>query len=157
MSNHRKKSNDLIVHWIIVGVLLCILIAYNIICHTINTEIQINIDKDQRIFIRSILYIIAIALFPITSLLRHILLRLNQTMPGHKTAKKRYFITIATTLITIETIGLFGLIMFILGDEYNSLYIFSALATLGVFLHRPKKYEYEEIKEALRIKKLQNE
>ena len=151
MSEPKKLNSDLTLHWVIVGLMICLLIAYNIICHIISSEIQINIDEDQRIFIRTIFYIITIVLFPVLSLLRHILLRLNQTMPGDKSAKNRYLLTILVTMVFIEIISLFGLIMFILGDHYNTLYIFSVLGALGIFLHRPRQEEYKEIIESLRI------
>ncbi len=151
MSEPKKLNSDLTLHWVIVGLMICLLIAYNIICHIISSEIQINIDEDQRIFIRTIFYIITIVLFPVLSLLRHILLRLNQTMPGDKSAKNRYLLTILVTMVFIEIISLFGLIMFILGDQYNTLYIFSVLGALGIFLHRPRQEEYKEIIESLRI------
>jgi hypothetical protein len=41
--------------------------------------------------------------------------------------------------------------MFILGDSFNTLYIFSGLAFLGFFLQRPKPEEYQSIVEALEI------
>ena len=82
MSENKQLKSDLTLHWIIVGMMACMLVAYNIICHTLGTEIQINIAEEQRIFIRTVFYVITIILFPLVNLLRHILLRLNQTMPG---------------------------------------------------------------------------
>lgn len=119
-------------------------------------EIQINMDEDQRIVIRTILYTVTIFLFPLTNLIRHILLRLNQTMPGDNPARNRYLITTVITLLTIETVGIFGLAMFILGDSYNTLYIFTTLAVLGIFLHRPREEEYSQIIESLTLQKTQD-
>jgi hypothetical protein len=70
-------------------------------------------------------------------------------MPGDSPAKTRYFTTVLVTLMTVEIVGVFGLIMFILGDSYNTLYIFTTLAALGLFLHRPKESDYEQIVDAL--------
>ena len=95
-------------------------------------------------------YVIAIVLFPLVNLVRHILLRLNQTMPGDNPAKNRYLMTTVVTLFLIEVVGFFGFVMFILGDEFNTLYIFSVLGALGVFLHRPRLQEYEQIVDALK-------
>lgn len=152
MPDIKKLKSNLTLHWTIVAMMLIILIAYNLICHSLGTEIQINMAEDQRILIRTIFYIITIILFPLVSLVRHILLRLNQTMPGNNPPKKRYLLTITVTLFLIETVGFFGFIMFILGDGYNTLYIFSALAALGVFVHRPRLEEYIEITNALKIR-----
>ncbi len=144
-----QEKSELTLHWIIVGMMLLMLIAYNVICHTIGSDIRINLAEEQRVFVRSILYVVTIILFPLTNLLRHILLRLNQTMPGGNSAKNRYLITIIITLASIEVVGLFGFVMFMLGDEYNSLYIFTTLGLLGLFIHRPRQQEYRQIIEAI--------
>jgi hypothetical protein len=70
-------------------------------------------------------------------------------MPGEKTAAQRYLITVIVSQAMIESVGILGFLMFILGDGFNTLYIFSGLAILGFFLHRPKQTEYESIVEAL--------
>lgn len=150
MSESKKIKSDLTPHWIIVGMMACMLVVYNIICQTLGTDIQINIAEEQRVFIRTVLYVITIILFPLDNLLRHILLRLNQTMPGDNPAKNRYLMTILVTISLIEVVGFFGFVMFILGDEFNTLYIFSVLGALGLFIHRPREQEYKQIIEALR-------
>lgn len=142
-------KSDLTLHWVIVGFMLLTLLSYNIICHVATIDLQLNLSAEERELTRSIFYIIAILLFPLVNLLRHILLRLNQTMPGDTPAKKRYLITTLITLSSIEIVGFFGLVMFMLGDGYNTLYIFSSLALLGLFLHRPQQEEYQQIIDAL--------
>jgi len=82
-------------------------------------------------------------------LVRHILLRLNLTMPGNQSASRRYWLTVSVTLTLIEIVGFFGFLMFIFGDGFNTLYIFSLLGGLGLFLNRPKNDEYESICAAL--------
>ncbi len=156
MSNHKTKVNELTSHWILLSVFLGMLLITNLACHIVGSEIQVNMDEEQRIFIRTIFYIIALILFPLANLVRHILLRLNQTMTGSNPAKNRYFMTIAVTLTMVEIVGFFGLIMFIFGDGYNTLYIFSVLALLGIFLHRPKKPEYLQIIDAIESKQPHN-
>jgi len=64
-------------------------------------------------------------------------------------AKKRYLVTVIVSMSLIESVGIFGFIMFILGDNFNTLYIFSGLSALGMFLYRPKVDEYAKIVEAL--------
>ena len=150
MSASRKLKSDLTLHWFFVGMMACMLVVYNIICQVLGTDIQINIAEEQRVFIRTVLYVMAIILFPLVNLLRHILLRLNQTMPGNNPAKNRYLMTTIITISLIEVVGFFGFVMFILGDEFNTLYIFSVLGALGLFIHRPREQEYKQIIEALR-------
>lgn len=135
-------------------VLLCILQGgYIFLCHQFALELQVlNLQLETRVLIRSIFYIIAIINFPLTNLIRHILLRLNQTMLGNKTALQRYTITVVVSLLSMAVIGTLGVIMFVLGDDFNSLYIFSVLALFGFFLQRPKFSEYNTIIQALSIK-----
>ena len=142
-------KSELVMHWIIFTCMLMMLAGYILFCIFLGPELQIGIAEDQRIIIRSILYVIAIAAMPLTNLIRHIMLRLNQTMPGKTPAKIRYFITLIVSMSLVEIIGMFGLIMFILGDDYNTLYIFTFISTLGLFLYRPKQAEYITIVDAL--------
>ncbi|WP_148261933.1 hypothetical protein [Methylomonas methanica] len=132
--------------------MLLFLLVYNVVCHLWGDEIRQPLEESQRILIRTIFYVIAIALFPLTNLLRFILLRLNQTMPGERTAEQRYLVTIIVTQAMIEIVSLFGFIMFLLGDDFNTLYIFTLLGVVGIYLHKPKREELQSIIDALALK-----
>lgn len=142
-------GKDLRPHWLICANMLLTVLIFNLVCHLWSNDLQLDMDEAQRVLIRSVLYGIAILLFPLTKLLRHILLRLNQTMPGPKTAKQRYLSTIIVTQLLIELVSSFGFAMFILGDGFNTLYIFSVMGALGIFLHKPSMGEYLAIQAAL--------
>lgn len=150
MTEYKRMKAELNLHWVMVGLMILMLLIYNLICHLMAAEIQINMAEEQRVFIRTILYVVTIALFPLSNLLRHVLLRLNQTMPGNNPAKNRYLMTTIVTLACIEIVAVFGFVMFVLGDGYNTLYIFTTLGLLGIFLHRPREQEYRQIIEALK-------
>ncbi|WP_198244820.1 hypothetical protein [methane-oxidizing endosymbiont of Gigantopelta aegis] len=143
------ENKELRKHWWVVYSVVLTVLIYNLICHYFDAQIQYDLGEEQRVLIRTFLYIAAIVLLPLTNLLRFVLIRLNQTMPGDKSAEDRYFITIVWTQLVIELIASFGLIMFILGDGYNTLYIFSVIALLGAGLHRPKQQDLDGIKVAL--------
>lgn len=136
--------------WVVIAMLCVMQIFYIVLCYQIPEQLQhMRLAEEQRVFIRSILYVLAIITFPITSLIRHIQLRLNQTMTGDKPAHKRYLLTVIVSQVLISWVGVFGLVMFALGDNFNTLYIFSFLAVLGFFLQRPKIEEYQSIVAAL--------
>jgi hypothetical protein len=44
---------------------------------------------------------------------------------------------------------LFGLLMFMLGDDINTLYIFTLMGAVGIYLHKPKQTEFQSIAYAL--------
>jgi hypothetical protein len=151
----EQLKSDLILPWIIVGMMLVMLAAYIIICHTLGEQLQQPLQEGQRVLIRTVFYAIAIVTFPLTNLIRHIQLRLNQTMPcspathGAATAKNRYLVTVIVSMALVEVVGIFGLVMFVFGDDFNTLYIFTGLSALGLFLYRPKVDEYSEIIDAI--------
>ncbi len=147
-SSECSKSN-LNLHWVVVIAMAMTVVGYVFVCHYLGEQVQIELEESQRVLIRTIFYVIAIVLFPLTSLIRHILLRLNHTMPGDNPARNRYLVTIVVTEAMIETVAILGLVMFVLGDDFNTLYIFSSMAVLGIFLHRPKMDEYLAIVEYL--------
>ena len=186
----EQLKSDLILPWVIQGIMLASLAVILIVCIAYGDQVQQPLPEAQRVLLRTIFYIVSIVTFPITNLIRYIQMRLNQTMPysqakleidNHKdsesktpgkgqvnsrleqrsrakhgavaVAKKRYLVTVIVSLSLIESVGIFGFVMFILGDNYNTLYIFSGLSALGLFLYRPKVDEYATIVEALTTEK----
>ncbi len=146
--NNNVKA-DFTLAWLMIAILVVMQSIYIFICHQFGTQIQQVLSIEQRILLRTVFYGIAIATFPLTTLLRYILVRLNQTMPSQKTAAQRYLVTIIVSQAMMESVGIFGFVMYILGDDFNTLYIFSGLAVLVFFLQRPKQAEYQSIVEAL--------
>lgn len=146
----KSPASDLTMHWLVVGFMAALLLGYIVFCHTPQgAALQQPLADQDRILLRTILYVAAIVTMPLTNLIRHIQLRLNQTMPGDKSAKSRYLLTVIVSMTLIESIGAYGLIMYLLGDGYNTLHIFTIVSALGMYLYRPKVSEYESIVEAL--------
>lgn len=116
---------------------------------------QNPLAEDARLFWRTVFYILAILMLPLTNLLRHIFLRLNQTMPLLENAnlkrvvKIRYTLTLTVSMLMMLVIGSFGAMIFYLGDGFRTLHILTGIAGLGVFLYRPKLDEYEQIFDSL--------
>ena len=135
--------------WLVTASMCVLLVAFLVVCLSKGDQLQQHWPEDKRILLRTLFYIYAIIIFPLTNLIRHIQLRLNETMPGDKPAKKRYLLTVIVSMTLIETVGILGLLMFFFGDGYNTLYIFSSLSALGLFLYRPKAEEYARISVAL--------
>jgi MFS family permease len=126
--------------------MLCLSVAF---AHFENW--QNPLDKDAQIFWRTVFYILAILILPLTNLLRHIFLRLNQTMPLLLNAnlehviKTRYTLTVSVSMLMMLIIGSLGAVIFYVGDGFRALHILTGIAALGVFLYRPKRDEYQQI------------
>ena len=150
--SEQQLQSDLLMAGVIRALALMSLIALVVICHMYGNKIQLGMDEQQRIFIRTILYIVAITTFPVMKFMRHVLLRLNQTVKANKTAKSRYLRTIFVSMTVAISIGLYGFAMFVLGDSFNTLYIFTLLSALAMYLYRPKIEEYQAIIESIATK-----
>jgi F0F1-type ATP synthase membrane subunit c/vacuolar-type H+-ATPase subunit K len=164
----KQLKSDLVLPWVIVGIMLVMLAANIIVCHVLGGALQQQLPEAQRELFRTIFYVVAIVTFPLTNLIRHIQLRLNQTMPcsdkasrihnnldtkAVQEAKARYLVTVIVSMALIEVVGVFGLVMFLWGDGFNTLYIFTGLSALGLFLYRPKIEEYIEILDSISAQK----
>lgn len=152
--SEQQLQSDLLMAGVIRALALMSLIALVVICHTYGNKIQLGMDEQQRILIRTILYVVAITTFPLMKFMRHVLLRLNQTAKGNKTAKSRYLVTIFVSMTVAASIGIYGFVMFILGDSFNTLYIFILLSALAMYLYQPKIEEYQAIIKSLAAKPL---
>jgi preprotein translocase subunit Sss1 len=148
-AKNSVASPNFTIAWLIIGLFILMQGGYIVLCHSFGAQIQHPLVVEQRILIRSLFYVFSIILFPLTTLLRYIGVRLNQTMTGDKPAHCRYLNTVIVSQSLMEIVGILGFVMFILGDEFNTLYIFSGLALLGFFLQRPKREEYFSIVTAL--------
>lgn len=145
----QRFQYDLFPHRLIMAIVMLLALAYVAIGYRFDGQLQQHLPESQRIIIRTVFYAIAIIIFPLTRLIRHIMVRLNQTMPGGRPASKRYLTTVVVSMAMIQNIGLFGFVVFMLGDGFNSLYIFIFMDLLGLFLYRPKLAEYLSIVDAL--------
>jgi hypothetical protein len=150
-----KTTNPLLLPWFITAFVLIILSASFIFAHFYGANFQQPLEESERIFWRTLFYIFAILILPLTNLLRHIFLRLNQTMPLlfaanlEETAQKRYALTVCVSQISMIIIGSLGAMMFYFGDSFNTFYILTGLAIFGSVLYRPKNNEYQQIIDAL--------
>jgi len=140
--SEQQVQTDLVTAGIIRAASLMGLMTLLVICHIYADKIQIGLDEQLRITIRTTLYVVAILTFPMLKFVRHVMLRLQK---NDKTPKSRYLLAITVTMLIAESIGLFGFVMYILGDSYNTLYIFTMLSALAMFLHKPDKEEYKEL------------
>ncbi|MCK5870738.1 hypothetical protein BMR07_11575 [Methylococcaceae bacterium CS1] len=146
--SEQQLQSDLLLAGASRAVALVSLIVLVVICHIYSDKIQIGMEEQQRVLIRTVLYVVAITTFPLMKFMRHVLLRLNQTTKSSSTSKSRYMLTIAISMLVAESIGIYGFVMYLLGDSFNTLYIFTGLSALAMYLYKPKIEEYRTIIES---------
>ncbi len=150
--SEQKLHADLLLAGIIRAIGLISLLTLVVICHIYTDTIQIKMEESDRIVLRTILYVLAILTFPAMKFMRHVLLRLNQRSESERPAKLRYLTTIIISMAVAESMGIYGFIMYTLGDSFNTLYIFVGLSALAMFLYKPDMNEYRQLVESLESK-----
>lgn len=60
----------------------------------------------------------------------------------------KYTAAVVASLAMSESIAIFGLVLFFIGADYQTFYIFLAISALGMFYFRPKRAELEELARA---------
>ena len=141
---------------IIWGAMLASLFIYIIICHVAGDLIRETPNPEFPIaLVRNILFGISAAELLLAYYLRNTMLRVRSNGADsllefdHPTALSRYTSAVIISLALCESIGLYGLVLFLLGDEYQNLYIFIGVAAIAMVFFRPKREELVELAVAM--------
>jgi len=135
---------------IIWGALLASLFIYILIAHTMGDQIRQAPRAEFPIaLMRNILFGVAAAELLLAYYLRKRMLRVQpegQTpasplTSGQPTALAKYTAAVIVSLALCEGIGIYGLILFLLGDDYHTLYLLIGVSAIAMFYFRPKKEE----------------
>ena len=89
--------------------------------------------------------------------LRKRMLRASTEVPAGNTpmssdqpkALAKYTTAVIISLALSECIGVYGLLLFLLGDAYQTLYIFIGAAAAAMFYFRPKREELADLAMAM--------
>ena len=143
--------------WIIWAAMLGSLLIYVFICHQVGEEIRGNMKPEFPIgLLKNILY----GAICVTLLFAHFLRRFMLTgsfsrsefkpyHPGsisHQPALlAKYTVAVLVSLALCEGIGIYGVVLFFLGADLKTLYIFIAISALSMFFYRPKIEELERL------------
>ncbi len=143
--------------WIIWGGMFLTLFIYVLVCHLLVAEFRGGASLDFPLGkLRRILYVVAAATLLITYLLRKSLLRIRQDHSGSRTPESRPvlnqppFLAKYTTAMLIlcalcEAIGIYGFVLFLIGDTFQTLYVFICVSALAMYFYRPKREELKRM------------
>jgi len=71
---------------------------------------------------------------------------LDSSSPSNQSAIiGKYVTAMLVSLALSEFIGIMGLALFFLGDNFQVLYIFMAISAVAMFFYRPKREELETL------------
>jgi len=152
----KKIDKNMLTLWIIWAAMLGSLAMYVIIAHLMGDEIGRNANPDFPVeMMRRILYLVSAIELLIAYYLRKFMLSgrikglgMTPTGAGAINSKQppylaKYSITMIISLALSESIGIYGLLLFLLGDNFNTLYTFIGVSAIAMYFFRPKRYEIE--------------
>ncbi len=161
VSEKGVNQNQLAVLWIIWGAMLVSLGIYVLVCHLVIDGIRQAVESDFTFdMLRNILYGVSIFTLFLAHFVRRFILAPRSVGSGSRSSQPppledksavvgKYTIAMLLSLVFSESIGIFGLVLFFLGDSFQTLYIFIGISALGMFHYRPRREEIEKLTAAL--------
>lgn len=149
---------------IIWGAMLASLLIYLFIAHVAGDQIRQTQNSGVPIaLMKNIVFCIAAAALLLAYYLRKRMLRVNTEVPGEDipltseqpTALGKYTAAVIVSLALSESIAIYGFVLFLFGDEYQTLYIFIGVAAAAMFFFRPKREELADLAVAMHAGEIQ--
>ena len=143
--------------WIIWAWIFISLFLYVLVCHLWGDRIRPNAMPNFPLdLMRKVLYGVAMFTLILTHFLRKFMLpeRPGGSRPtslrvqsdlNQSSLISRYATSMIISLALSESIGIYGLVLFLLGDNFRTLYIFLGCSALALFFYRPKREEIEKL------------
>ena len=145
------------VMWIIWGAMMVSLLVYIFVCHFVGEEIRdsMKIDVDIKL-LRNIFFVVAACELGVIYYIRKIMLGVRPavseiTPVQHESELNRpsysgkYLTAMVISLAIAESIGIYGLVLFFLGDSFQTLYLFMGISAVTMFYYRPKIEDIEQL------------
>jgi len=156
-SQKGTVENKLLVMWIIWGAMVGSLVIYIVICYLIGDQIRRPMGPGfPLVLLRNILFGIGIVALIASHFIRKFILGKPSGGPGPVTTSQpspqdpaktyaKYTIAIIISLALCESVGIYGLVLFFLGDSFQTMYTFMIISAVGMFYYRPKREEIEAL------------
>ena len=134
--------------WIIWGAMFCSLFIYVVICHLLESTwvpvVTPNFPVDT---LRDVLYGVSIVILFLSDYIRKFILKSESQLERFTQIASRtnmnpalfkYQTAVIISVALSESIGVFGLIFFLLNKDINTLYIFIATSAAAMLYHIPR-------------------
>lgn len=142
--------------WIIWAGMLGALVIYVSICLLGGDAMRLSASSLPLDLMRDILYGIGILTLILTHFLRNFILGGRSGGSGPMSSQSpspadqssfvgKYVTAMIVSLALSESIGIYGFVLFLLGDDLRTVFIFNGIAALAMFFYRPKRKELERL------------
>lgn len=145
MISDQELDRGLLTLKIIWLAMLVSLVFYLFVGLYVGTNIQSSINEDSLDILRVILYMLSFAILMATKFVRRLILegkhQYRPTGTSQTSALQRYLTAMIVALTMSETMGIFGLVLFLLGKNSVDLYLLVAVSAAAMIMYRPRKEE----------------
>lgn len=145
--------------WLIWAAMIGSLLFYLLIAHVAGKEIKSTMGDGLPLeLLRNIFYVVSVIVFFLAHFIRKKTMQDNRisaqlykdrkefsNQPSHMV---KYTVAVMASLAMAESIAIFGLVLFFIGADYQTFYIFLAISALAMVYFRPKRAELEELARA---------
>ncbi len=146
---------------IIWGAMLFSLVSYLFICHRLKENMQPGVSADFPLALfRNLLLLVSAGAFFVAVFMRGTLLKVK---PGDASATSpqlsqsqqhpatgRYLSAIIVSLALSESIGIYGLVIWFMSMDFQSLYLFVSISAFAMIYFRPKMEELTNLTKAMK-------
>lgn len=153
--DHERFNRQFLQLWIIWSGMISSLVIYVVICHLLEDQIPGTVIPEgfPLDMLRNIMIGLSAAELVLIGYLRRRATEgpRSRRKPGtapRPVIHKQVFITrysalVIATLAIAETIGVFGLVLFLLGDGYTTLHLFIGVSAAAMIIYRPGTDEFK--------------
>ncbi len=156
---HNTESFEkgmLVTRIIWAGIFVCLFI-YVIVCHAVaGGDFRNEISDVPLDLMRNILFGVSVIVLSLAYFIRR---RIVSVEPGSAVNRPsspasprnlaqflpKYTAAILVSSALSEAVGIFGLVLFLLGDSFQNLYLFVGISAIALIYFRPKKEEIEKM------------
>ena len=166
VSERGTNEKGFLTLWIIWATMAGSLLVYVLLCHQFGEGIRPNGSHDLPMgLIRNILFVVTLVTLFLTRFIRKRMLegRFGGSGAGlFKTGAAssqpspfaHYMTVIIVSLALCESIGVYGLALFLLGDSFRTLHVFIGISALAMYFYRPKREEFETLALAMQTQEM---
>ena len=131
---------------IIWGAILASLPIYFVVCTAVRDQLQSSVDSNTFEILKYALWGMSALTLIGAHFLRKLLLRTNaptgiQTTTPQHPAVAKYTVAIIITMALLESIGIYGVVLYFIGLDTSSLQQLLIISAIAMFFYRPSKEE----------------
>ncbi|HDQ04565.1 MAG TPA: hypothetical protein ENN23_08405 [Deltaproteobacteria bacterium] len=143
--------------WLTWAALMGSLLIYLFVAHATGEEIKPYMGEDFPLeLLRNILYGISIIELFLAHFLRKFIINSKNTGVSAELLKyntqinqppfvTKYTLAVMISLALAVSIAIYGLVLFLIGADYQTLYTFIVVSALAMFFYRPRRAQLEEL------------